>query len=199
MSENPYAAALREIEILRELDDDAHAEIAAQCEWLRVSHGGQIIFHLDRTDDVYFLVQGTVRAISYSAEGKEVAFRDIGPGEIFGEYAAIDGEERSANVYAVTEVFTGSLSGAAFRDLLAKYPQVSLAVMRLLTRPTENRAVISSVPTHAEIASRISTHREAVTREINELARSGILTREEGNLVIKDLHMLQDLVEAADA
>lgn len=232
MSENPYAAALSEIEILRELDDEARAEIAAQCEWLRVSHGGQIIFHLDRTDDVFFLVQGTVRAISYSAEGKEVAFRDIGPGEIFGEYAAIDRGERSANVYAVTEVFTGSLSGPAFRQLLAKHPEVSLAVMKLLTRqtrdltnrifefsalavkkrvhaellrlalssrPTENRAVISSVPTHAEIASRISTHREAVTREINELARSGILVREEGNLVIKDLHMLQDLVETAEA
>ena len=232
MSGNPYAAALSEIEILRELDDDARAAIAARCEWLHFSHGGQIIFHLDRTDDVYFLVQGTVRAISYSADGKEVAFRDIGPGEIFGEYAAIDGSERSANVYAVTEAFMGSLSGEVFREILSTHPEVSLAVMKLLTRqardlthriyefsafpvknrvhaellrlalssrPTENRAVISSVPTHAEIASRISTHREAVTREINELARSGILVREEGNLVIKDLHMLQDLVAAAEA
>lgn len=227
MSRDMYAAALNEIQILKQLDDHARADIAVRCDWHRVSQGGQIIFHQDRTDDAYFLVQGTVRAISYSADGKEVAFRDIGPGEIFGEYAAIDGGERSANVYAVTEVFAGSLSGEDFRQILAMHPEVSLAVMKLLTRqtrdltnrifefsalavknrihaellrlalssrPTENRVIISSVPTHAEIASRISTHREAVTREINALARSGILERDEGMLVIKDLNTLQDLV-----
>src|SRR3546814_17818984 len=39
-------------------------------------------------------------------------------------------------------------------------------------------AHISPAPTHADIASRISTHREAVTRDLNELTKSG-LRREE--------------------
>ena len=119
MSENPYAAALNQIEILRQLDDRSRAEIAGRCEWHHVGRGGSIIFHLDRSDEAYFLVQGVVRAVSYSLEGKEVAFRDIGPGEIFGEYAAIDGSERSANVYAVTEAFMGSVSGETFREILS--------------------------------------------------------------------------------
>jgi CRP-like cAMP-binding protein len=38
----------------------------------------------------------------YSVAGKEVSFRDLGPGEVFGEYAAIDHSPRSASVVALT-------------------------------------------------------------------------------------------------
>ncbi|MCH6578399.1 MAG: hypothetical protein IH807_11305 [Proteobacteria bacterium] len=34
-------------------------------------------------------------------------------------------------------------------------------------------AAVSTVPTHAEFASRVSTHREAVTREESALERAG--------------------------
>jgi CRP/FNR family cyclic AMP-dependent transcriptional regulator len=61
--------------------------------------------------------------------------------------------------------------------------------------PIDNRAVIVPAPTHADIAHRISTHREAVTRELNRLARAGILERRPGTLVIRDFDRLQALVE----
>lgn len=53
-----------------------------------------------------------------------------------------------------------------------------------------NTAVISPVPTHAEIASRVSTHREAVTRELNELEQAGIIERTKGKLIIRDMDRL---------
>ncbi len=37
-----------------------------------------------------------------------------------------------------------------------------------------NRARIAQAPTHAELAMRVSTHREAVTRELNRLSRLGL-------------------------
>ena len=58
-------------------------------------------------------------------------------------------------------------------------------------------ASIAPIPTHAEIASRISTHREAVTREINRLSRLGIVERRGGALVVKDIDQLEDLVHEA--
>ena len=39
---------------------------------------------------------------------------------------------------------------------------------------------ISPPPTHAEIAARISTHREAVTRELKQLERKGVIERNKG-------------------
>jgi CRP/FNR family transcriptional regulator, cyclic AMP receptor protein len=46
--------------------------------------------------------------------------------------------------------------------------------------PDRTSAVVSPAPTHAEIASRISTHREAVTRELNELARAKLVEKRGG-------------------
>ena len=51
-------------------------------------------------------------------------------------------------------------------------------------------ARINPAPIHAEIASRVSTHREAVTRELNRLSRVGIIERRRGALVVHDLDRL---------
>ena len=58
-----------------------------------------------------------------------------------------------------------------------------------------DRACLSPAPTHAEIASRISTHREAVTRELNHLAHSGMIERRDGKLLILNVSELSKLVQ----
>lgn len=60
----------------------------------------------------------------------------------------------------------------------------------------EGASTISPTPTHAEIASRISTHREAVSRELTRLRRLGLIEREGENLTIKDVGRLSDMVYA---
>ena len=51
--------------------------------------------------------------------------------------------------------------------------------------------------THVEIANRISTHREAVTRELNRLARIGIIERRSGTLLVRDVDRLATMVQEA--
>lgn len=58
-----------------------------------------------------------------------------------------------------------------------------------------NAARLSPAPTHADIASRVATHREAVTRELNVLAGDGFIERQPGALVIVDVFRLERLVE----
>jgi CRP/FNR family cyclic AMP-dependent transcriptional regulator len=60
-----------------------------------------------------------------------------------------------------------------------------------------NRAIISPPPTHAEFAARISTHREAVSREFAALERDGLLERRRGALVVCDVTALADSLEQA--
>jgi CRP/FNR family transcriptional regulator, cyclic AMP receptor protein len=57
-----------------------------------------------------------------------------------------------------------------------------------------NCASINPSPTHADIAARVSTHREAVTRELAVLEKGGILTRGRGSLEITDVARLEDMV-----
>lgn len=59
----------------------------------------------------------------------------------------------------------------------------------------DNRAVISPIPRHADIASRVSTNREAVTRELGQLAAQGIVERRNNTLIILDLTRLAEMVE----
>jgi CRP-like cAMP-binding protein len=60
-----------------------------------------------------------------------------------------------------------------------------------------NIATIEPAPKHAEIASRISTHREAVAREISRLEALGLLQRKSRRIIITDLRRLARMVEEA--
>lgn len=58
----------------------------------------------------------------------------------------------------------------------------------------DNTATVVPSPTHADIASRISTHREAVTREYHELTSAGLIEQRRGELVINDVARLESMV-----
>lgn len=82
---------------------------------------------------------------------------------------------------------------------LAVNNRIHAELLRLasLGAPDGNSAYIRPAPTHAEIASRISTHREAVTRELNRLSKLGIIERQDHDLVVKDMRRLAEIVHDA--
>lgn len=58
-----------------------------------------------------------------------------------------------------------------------------------------NGARIAPAPKHADIASQVSTNREQVTRELSALTKAGVLGKEDGALVVRDVARLERLVE----
>jgi CRP-like cAMP-binding protein len=78
---------------------------------------------------------------------------------------------------------------------LAVRNRVQAELLRMAGQDNSNVAVISPAPTHEEIASRISTHREAVTRELSRLDAMGLVTKQGRALHITDLRTLRRLVE----
>ena len=59
---------------------------------------------------------------------------------------------------------------------------------------TGNAARIDPAPKHADLASEVSTYREQVTRELSALAKAGIVGRDAGALVVRDVARLERLV-----
>jgi len=57
--------------------------------------------------------------------------------------------------------------------------------------------IISPPPTHAELAARVASHREAVTRELNALERSGLIVRRRGAIELLDAGRLRQMVAEA--
>ena len=94
---------LRSLLIFRSLGDRELADIANRLIFNSYSKEEEIFGQYEEDDGVYFILSGLVRITVYSAAGKEVTFRDLGPGDMFGELAAIDGQPRSANACAKTD------------------------------------------------------------------------------------------------
>ena len=107
--------ALERIDIFRGLDAREIERLSARVNWRNYPSHHLVIGHQEASTDVYFMVSGTVRVILFSSAGKEVAFRDIHAGECFGEYAAIAGAPRSANVVAPRDVMIVTVSAEHFR------------------------------------------------------------------------------------
>ena len=70
-------------------------------------------------------------------------------------------------------------------------------LFRMSNATTGATIIIDPAPTHADLAARIGTHREAITREINHLIGEGILEQHQRRLTILDMPALANLVQAA--
>jgi CRP/FNR family cyclic AMP-dependent transcriptional regulator len=66
-------------------------------------------------------------------------------------------------------------------------------------REDPKRAIIITPPNQSELAARINTRRETVSREINAMERSGLIQRRRGAIVITDALRLSAAIEAASS
>jgi CRP-like cAMP-binding protein len=136
MSRNvqPSSLGLRTIELLEGLAPEKLDALARQCVWRNYEAGRRIISRNAADRDVYLLVSGRVRITTYSQGGRQVTFRDITAGDMFGEVAALDGEPRSADAIALEAALLASLSPAQFARLMVEEPAIGGRMMKRLAR-----------------------------------------------------------------
>jgi CRP/FNR family transcriptional regulator, cyclic AMP receptor protein len=108
-----------------------------------------------------------------------------------------------------------AVAAATLRHVTGEVRRLSERVLEFSTLMVQNRihaellrlaadaghrsgqALLSPAPSLSDIAYRISTHREAVSRELSRLGSIGLLRREGGNLQITDIGRLEKLVREA--
>ena len=88
------------IPIFIDLDEQELADVSESCTPRNYPKNSMIILEEEFGDIVFIIVTGTVKITRVNDEGKEVILSLLGPGEIFGEMAILDGEARSANALA---------------------------------------------------------------------------------------------------
>lgn len=128
----PSSLGLRAIELLEGLAPEKLDALAQQCVWRSYEPGRRIISRNAPDRDVYLLVTGRVRITTYSQGGRQVTFRDIAAGEIFGEVAALDGAPRSADAIALDAALLALLSPTQFASLMAEEPAIGGRMMKRL-------------------------------------------------------------------
>ena len=95
--------------------------------------GEQIVRELDTDTNLYLINSGKVRVTLFSNRGKEVSFVDIEKGGNFGEFSAIDGKPRSANVIALSDAEITILPPEVFLWILKNYPVVCIEILKQIT------------------------------------------------------------------
>jgi lysophospholipid hydrolase len=114
------------------LDGAMLGEIEAGIEWRTLVRGATLFEQDELADRVYILVSGRLQAeVGDAASGARI-LGEIGRGEIIGEMAILTGEPRSARVRALRDSELVSLDRQAFDRLVVRYPQMLMALTRLV-------------------------------------------------------------------
>lgn len=217
-------------DLARYLPEPLAQAVAPLARLSRFKAGQTVMGHQDDTNDVFVVLEGTLRVELLSQNGREITLSDVGPGELVGEFAALDDQPRSATVAATTRATLARIPGAAFKEAALAHPEsaewLSRRLVRILRGLNErvfelnalavrsrlhcellrfcldagvqgNEATIVPSPTHAELANRIGTHREAVTRELSYLGEQGITSSAGRKLTVRDIARLAEIVRAA--
>jgi CRP/FNR family cyclic AMP-dependent transcriptional regulator len=123
---------LKRVRLLEGVPDSALETLARQCRWRRYVAEERIISREAPDSDVYLIVGGRVRITAFSGGGRQVTYADMSAGQWFGDFAAIDGASRSADVVALEETLLAALTPDIFLRLLREHPVVNECMLRRL-------------------------------------------------------------------
>ena len=207
----------KSIFLFKEISNFSDDQISGMCKVVQFRPKDIVLNRDDVSSEVFLILDGTVSICDFSSGGKEVTYSEISKGGVFGEFAAIDDAPRSAFVEAKTDVVVARMSAQDFRRLITSDGAFGLSVakhlvakIRLLSqRVFEFGALSVRQRLYSEIlrlcenatpndggtcilATRVATHREAVTKELNRLVALGIARLERRSITITDIEKLRE-------
>lgn len=87
----------------------------------------------DAGDTMYVLIKGRLRIFTTDADGNELTLTNYEPIRVFGDFAMLDQEMRSASAQAIDAVEVLGLTREEFVKLLPECPDLGMAMIRNLT------------------------------------------------------------------
>lgn len=127
---------------------------------------GTRVFHEgDSSDACYIVRDGTFRVTREHTDGRAITLATLGPGELFGELAMLDGDRRSASAEALTDGELLALPAGDVRALLARHPEIALKLVAGLVRRLRAANVRLSRQSFQTVPSRVAGILSQLSRE----------------------------------
>ena len=198
---------------LESLPESLLSEIAERASTRTFAKDATIVAEGDESDSIYLLLSGYAKVYTVDGKGNEIALKQLGPGECFGE-VALDGGPRTASVKAVENCRCAVVRRGELRAFMTDYPEFALHLVRKLAHRVrdlsgsmrdlvfvdvygrvarllldlaedqDGRLVIAHSPSDEGVATRVGATREMIGRIFSDLEESGYLVRENGRLVL---------------
>lgn len=116
------------------LAPEARAACAEKFREARFAKDEMLFARGDPGTHLYVVSEGRIRLGIATSEGRELSFQIVGPGDLFGEIALLDGQIRSAGATALAAATVFSLDRNSFDRLRAAHPAISDAAISYLCR-----------------------------------------------------------------
>lgn len=110
----------------------------------------------DPAMQIYVIAKGRLKAITAGAEGRQAALSIMGPGEVFGEVAVLDGEPRSATITALEPCELIILNRNEFYHFLERNPSAAIGLLQVLARRLRRLSERVEDSTFLEIPGRLA-------------------------------------------
>lgn len=158
----------------------------------------------DSSHNVYLLMQGRIILTRIGAAGNVVTLEILEPGDMFGEFEALEGAPRDTAAEALDHAVVGVFHWEDFRRYLAKHPNIGLKLTHMigwrlrrthsrienlvcrnvaerlahllleLSRSAESRGILTTL-THQEMANLIGCTRETVSNILGQFRIQGLI------------------------
>jgi CRP/FNR family cyclic AMP-dependent transcriptional regulator len=138
---------------------------------VRVFHEG------DHSDACYIVRKGDLRVTREHSDGRAIALATLGPGDIFGELAMLDGGTRSASVETLSDSELLGLPATDVRRVIADHGDIAAKLIVAITRrlrETNERVARQSFQT---VPSRVAGVLAQLIAEEASEERPGITVR----------------------
>jgi len=214
---------LKNAELLRGLDDNSYLQLAQSGVWKVFDANAVVFWEGDVETNLYYLQYGSLKAVKKSPDGREQVLKIINTGEIFHEVGVLAKKENPATAIALEESGIWLIPRKALEDVLGAYPQMAFRIIEnmadqiirlaalasdlslknvkarfanlLLEQAEEGMIERKSWATQTEMASRLGTVPDVLSRVIRELTKAGIIEMDKQYIRILDIEELTKQAE----
>lgn len=123
---------LKKIDLFSRLPQEEIKELSEKTRMDNVQADQPIYFPGDSSNTIYILKQGRVKISRTTKEGKRITLALLEPGEIFGELALSNEEERDTMAETVDDSLICAVSDEIFLNFLSEHPELSFEINRIM-------------------------------------------------------------------
>jgi CRP-like cAMP-binding protein len=120
--------------LLHGMDDADLVRLAAVCEERQIGEGTTVFIENMPGESLFLIRKGTIRVSKMFAEGDEQPLVVLGPAELLGEMAVVDGLPRAATARVVENAELISLKKRDFESLCQDHPALALKLVMNIVR-----------------------------------------------------------------
>ena len=133
------------------------------------------LFHKgDPGNQVYLISKGRLKAVTTSAEGDDVVFSIMAPGEVFGELALLCGGRRTATITAIDASELIVLDRREFLPFLKTHPEAAIRLLEVLAERCLRISELLEDTTFLNLPARLAKKLVSLSRVHGIQTREGI-------------------------